>query len=63
MKHKQPENVRAYFNALKIKIPECCHTCDHYADDGFCLKYEMEPPEDFAAAEGECPEWEELIPF
>ena len=44
--------------------PQCCHTCDHYNSSGFCLKHQQEPPEEFAATLGACPDWEEdICPF
>lgn len=46
-----------------LQAPQCCHTCDNYTDDGQCSFYQMTPPEDFASAIGQCPEWMEVLPF
>ena len=44
-------------------IAPCCHTCLHYGDDGKCMKWQTEPPEEFAATPGQCDDYGLLIPF
>lgn len=63
LRHQEPETVRKYRKAVQTPPPRCCHTCDHYRDDGVCEKFDMEPPEDFAATEDACPEYEQEVPF
>jgi len=63
MRHPKPPHVIAYEEQKKAGPPKCCHTCDWYDANGMCLTYWMEPPEDFAATEGACPEWLDNIPF
>ena len=67
MKHPVPDFVKEYYakvDALSdINEPECCHTCDHYNEEGTCLKYLIEPPEDFAQKLNQCEEWLPIIPF
>ncbi len=60
MRHPEPKILIEY----KTKVyPEICHTCEYYNSDGLCLKFRMEPPEDFAATHQACPEWFVLVPF
>jgi hypothetical protein len=60
MRHPEPKILIEY----KTKVyPEICHTCEYYDSDGLCLKFRMEPPEDFAATHQACPEWFVLVPF
>lgn len=63
MRHKEPEMVKKYKEIVRQGMPHCCHTCEHYSDDGVCLKYDMEPPEDFAQNHKACPDWSQEIPF
>lgn len=63
MRHKEPEILKKYYEAVKNGPPKFCHTCEEYADDGTCLKYDMEPPEDFARTPGKCTDWTIRIPF
>lgn len=63
VKHQEPANVVAYKEAIKSGPPKCCHTCDHYLGNGHCYKYDMEPPEDFAATMNACPSWLREVPF
>jgi len=62
LRHEEPDIVLQWRNRIKVP-PACCHTCDYYNDAGVCTKYGMEPPDDFAASVGTCPEWREEIPF
>lgn len=60
MRHPEPKILTEY----KAKVyPEICHTCEYYDQDGMCMKFRMEPPEDFAATHQACPEWFVLVPF
>ena len=43
--------------------PRCCHTCENYGHDGMCVEFFMKPPPEFAEAVGECPKWEQEVPF
>lgn len=61
MKHKEPSFVIAW-RAYRPE-PKCCHTCEYYQRDGVCAVFDMEPPAEFAATEGECNSWEKEIPF
>ena len=58
-RHPEPLDVTLY----KAGPPKCCHTCEHYGNDGLCVAFFMEPPEDFAATVNLCPEWEVECPF
>jgi len=58
MRHPEPERV-----AMWRVAPKCCHTCEYYNKDGVCLEHKSEPPEDFAATDGACPQWSLAIPF
>lgn len=57
------EECRKFSLMVSPEPPKCCHTCDHYTDEGLCTFYSMTPPEDFAATPDQCPEWMEEIPF
>ena len=63
MRHEEPETVKNYRRLLKEPFPKCCHTCENYDLQGVCLRYGMEPPEDFAAKTDACADWVEDIPF
>jgi hypothetical protein len=55
--------VTTYKQWLKAGPPRCCHTCEHYGNDGQCVEFFMQPPAEFAEAVGECPKWEREVPF
>ena len=59
MRHPEPEIVTIY----KAGPPKCCHTCEHYGNDGLCVTFFMEPPAEFVAAVDLCPSWEIECPF
>lgn len=63
MRHKEPEVLKRYRKVIAAGPPKVCHSCEHYADDGVCLKYEMEPPEQFASTPNSCPDWIQEVPF
>lgn len=63
MRHPTPEIVQVYQQRKKEGPPRCCHTCDFYTQDGRCMRYDMEPPQDFAATVDACDEYQEEIPF
>lgn len=58
-RHPEPECVIIY----RQGPPKCCHTCDSYTQDGECERFGTEPPADFAATPGACPNWLMEIPF
>ena len=59
MRPKEPDDVVKW----RGPAPKCCHTCDHYNEDGFCLLFEEKPPEQFAATPNLCDQWLIEIPF
>lgn len=61
MKHDMPDHIKEFYRYKEP--PKCCHTCDFYMDDGNCQIYNMTPPEEFAAQEGQCDKWQEVITF
>lgn len=63
MRHAEPDLVTDYKRWIVASPPRCCHTCEHYGVDGLCVKFSMQPPEEFASAVGECNKWEMEIPF
>ena len=63
LRHQEPEALKRYREIVRQGPPKCCHTCDYYDQHGKCAKFNMEPPEDFAARDGACPEWVMDIPF
>lgn len=52
-----------YREWVKAGPPKCCHTCEHYRVDGFCVEFFMRPPEEFAASMDGCDKWKREIPF
>lgn len=62
-KHETPQFIKDYWEWMQAGPPKCCHTCHFYALDGLCDKFNMEPPEEFAATPGECDSWKQEIPF
>lgn len=58
MRHPEPEAIKKW----REGPPKCCHTCDSYDDQGLCLQYNHEPPEEFAASE-QCEHWLYAMPF
>lgn len=58
-RHQEPEFVTVW----RKGPPHCCHTCDFYGDDGVCLKFKSEPPEDFASTPDACASWLFAVPF
>jgi hypothetical protein len=64
LKHQAPEIVQKYRAMLERGEPKCCHTCEHYTEQGYCAIHQMQPPEDFAATvPTPCEAWESEIPF
>lgn len=63
MRHPEPQVVKDYWQQQNQSMPRCCHTCDHYKEDGLCESYEMRPPLEFTQAVGKCERWLDLIPF
>lgn len=62
---KEPEVVRVYREKLKQKPypPQCCYTCDHYAENSWCLMFEEKVPKDFAESIDQCPSWVNEVQF
>lgn len=58
-RHPEPQFVKDWRDGP----PRCCHTCEHYRSDGRCQRYDMEPPEEFAATPGQCRDWSFEVPF
>ena len=63
MRHAEPEMVKTYKQWLAAGPPKCCHTCEHYGNDGQCVEFFMQPPVEFASELGACPKWEREVPF
>lgn len=61
MRPPEPEFVTLWRNPPPT--PMCCHTCEHYSEDGRCVEFGTEPPAEFAASVGACELWEEECPF
>jgi hypothetical protein len=58
-----PPLLAQYFEWRANGPPQFCHNCIKYADYGTCLKFDMDPPEEFTQQQGICPDWEEDVPF
>lgn len=63
MRHKEPEFLTQWKEWYQAGPPRCCHTCENYGVDGLCVTFFMKPPEDFAAAQNSCEQWEQEIPL
>lgn len=59
----QPEIVTQWEEWLRAGPPRCCHTCENYSKDGDCMKFDMRPPEQFAATADACDEYLQEVPF
>lgn len=59
-RHKEPKILEDYRDN---KYPRICHTCEQYNQDGMCLEFKAEPPEDFAATHDACDKYDPEIPF
>jgi hypothetical protein len=59
----QPEIVTQWEEWLRAGPPRCCHTCEHYSKTGDCMKFDMRPPEQFAATPDACDEYFQEVPF
>ena len=60
---EEPQFLKDWWGKQREPIPRCCHTCDHYDQDGRCAAYDMEPPAEFTQQRDACPQWIEMIPF
>jgi hypothetical protein len=62
MRHPEPLFVTVWKEGI---IPKCCHTCDHYTEDGICGIYGQEPPQEFTEEINRCDQWSSFddIPF
>jgi hypothetical protein len=63
LRHQTPDKVKKYTRIMEQGPPRCCHTCEHYRDDGLCDVYRMTPPEDFAATDDACGDYLQEVPF
>ena len=63
MRHAEPDFVTDFKRWLAAGPPRCCHTCEHYGNDGQCVEFFMKPPAKFAAEVDACPKWEAECPF
>lgn len=59
----EPQFLIDYREWLKAGPPKCCFTCDEYDESGHCRKFEMRPPDEFAASVDACESWEPECPF
>ena len=59
----EPQFLIDYREWVKAGPPKCCHTCDEYSPDGKCFKFDMRPPDEFAATPDACDQWIDEIPF
>lgn len=62
-KPPEPEFLKQWRDWIKLGAPRCCHTCEHFKDDGRCAEFDMVPPPEFAATVDRCEQWEQEIPF
>lgn len=60
---EEPDFVKYWRERINTPVPKCCHTCEHLDEDGLCILYDEEPPEDFAATIEACNDWIEELPF
>ena len=54
-RHSEPDFVTAY---LRGEVPQCCHLCFKYKEDGICTEFQSSPPEEFTRTIGACDKWE-----
>ncbi len=59
----EPQFLIDYREWVKACPPKCCFTCDEYDESGHCRKFEMRPPDEFAASVEACESWEPECPF
>jgi len=59
----EPQFLIDYREWVKAGPPKCCFTCDEYDESGHCRKFEMRPPDEFAASVEACESWEPECPF
>ena len=62
-RHAEPEFLIQWREWDRAGPPRCCHTCEHYGNDGMCVEFFMKPPKEFADTVGECPSWMMAVPF
>jgi hypothetical protein len=63
MRHPDPDILKKWRALVATPVPKVCASCQHYGVDGLCVAWFKEPPADFAATDGACPQWEEECPF
>lgn len=61
-RHEAPPIMNDWLKIVN-NPPKCCHSCGHYGEDGICQKYNMEPPQDFAATPDACQDHIPMVPF
>ena len=62
-KQPKPEFVAQWEAWQALGPPKCCHTCEHYMQDGRCYIYDVEPPAEFIQTTDKCNRWLCGIPF
>ena len=60
---QEPKFLVDYREWVKAGPPKCCHTCEHFGNDGLCVEFFMAPPAEFAEAVDLCLSWELEVPF
>ena len=60
---QEPKFLVDYREWVKAGPPKCCHTCEHFGNDGLCVEFFMTPPAEFAEALDLCPSWQCEVPF
>jgi hypothetical protein len=61
-RHEAPPIMKDWIRVCN-NPPRCCHSCGHYRESGVCEKFNMEPPEDFAATVDACADHIPMVPF
>ncbi len=65
MKPKAPQFLIDYYlKSLRGLPPKCCHSCDHYDNNGKCTEFDAVPTDEFLVTQGCCIDWVEVVvPF
>jgi hypothetical protein len=58
-----PQFLLDYRQWMKSGPPKCCHTCEHFSQEGHCSVFDMRPPGEFADEVDGCDQWELEVPF
>jgi hypothetical protein len=59
----EPDFVTKWRAWVDAGPPKCCHTCEHYMQDGRCYIYDAPPPPEFIQTTDNCDKWIHQIPF